>query len=777
VRRRSTAIALLLIAIASSPTADAQIADWPSERPPRPLAARDVKFPPYALKTLPNGLQVIAVAHHEQPAVSLRLMVRAGGAQDPADRPGVAALVAALLDQGTTTRSAEQIAHTIDSIGGVIGAGSGTEYSFVQAIVMKDSFGLGLDLVSDIAKNPGFAAQEIELQRKQMLSSLTVSYDDPEYLAGVVFERLVYGPHRYGRPDSGTPASLAAITRDDLVRFHKTWFGANNAILAVVGDVTTDEAFAGAERAFGAWGKAESAAAVVEVPPAPTRRLLIIDRPGAVQTEIRVGNTSLPRKHRDYLALDLAVKILGGEGGNRLHRVLRSDRGLTYGASADLHAFKDAGTIVADTDTRSDSTGEALRLIVDEMWRLQRDRVGERELSDAQAYLTGSFPLTIETPSAIAAQVLSAVFFGLDLEELQNFRERVNAVTVEDIQRVARTYLHPDRLSIVLVGDASRFEKQLAGAGFAQFERIPVSELDLSVPGLRRRSTGAGGRVQPIGFRGPAEPVNTPLVASAFRRPSTRLGTPLSLSKGRKSTAGDSLPAKAGSHTIDGATQTAQREDADALIARAIRGKGGLARLKAIRTIQALSDTTVEAQGKRLTIPTTIRIRYPGAFRIDSEMPAGPVSQVFDSGTFWIVDARGANVAPPLAAQSMRGNIQRDAVALLLALADGRVKARRIDDIAVDGRLLPALDVPLKPGGPLTLLLDPDSGLIVRERYPAPDATGQIEERFADYRDVDGVKVAFSVTVTHPQLGEIVRVMRKVTFNVPLDPSLFAKPS
>jgi hypothetical protein len=263
-------------------------------------------------------------------------MVRAGGAQDPSDKPGVASLAAALLDQGTTTRSAEQVAHTIDSIGGLIGTGSGTEYTFVEAIVMKDSFGVGLDLVSDMAKNPAFVPQEVELQRKQMLSSMTVNYDDPDYLAGVVFERLVYGPHRYGRPDSGTPASLAAITRDDLVAFHRTWFGGNNAILAVVGDVTTDEAFAGAEKAFGTWGKAASAAVQAETPPTPTRRLVIIDRPGAVQTEIRVGNTALPRKHPDYLALDLAIKILGGEGGNRLHRVLRSDRGLTYGVR-DLH--------------------------------------------------------------------------------------------------------------------------------------------------------------------------------------------------------------------------------------------------------------------------------------------------------------------------------------------------------------------------------------------------------------------------------------------------------
>jgi hypothetical protein len=271
-------------------------------------------------------------------------------------------------------------------------------------------------------------------------------------------------------------------------------------------------------------------------------------------------------------------------------------------------------------------------------------------------------------------------------------------------------------------------------------------------------------------------------VASAFRR---------------KFSAGRSLPAlrqaqgrpelrrrtaEAGSHTIVGPAATAhpQREDAGALIARAVRGKGGLARLRAIRTIHAESDTIVEARGKTLTIPTTIRIRYPGAFRIDSEMPAGPVSQVFDSGTFWIRDARGANVAPATASDSMRGNVQRDAIGLLLALADGRVKARRADDITVDGRMLPALDVDLKPGGPLLLVLDPDSGLILRERYPAADAAGQagqVEERFADYRDIDGVKVAFSVTVAHPQLGDIRRIMRKVAFNVPLEPALFAKPS
>src|SRR5205085_9937421 len=165
-----------------------------------------------------------------------------------------------------------------------VGAGAGTDLTFINAAVMKDSFGLALDLVSDMARNPAFEPAEIERQRQQILSGLKVSYDDPDYLAGVVFDRLVYGLHPYGQPDSGTPASIAAIGRDDLIAFHKKWFGANNAILAVVGDVSPADAFAGAARAFGSWGRVEVSATRPQEPPQPTRRVVIVDRPGAVQT-------------------------------------------------------------------------------------------------------------------------------------------------------------------------------------------------------------------------------------------------------------------------------------------------------------------------------------------------------------------------------------------------------------------------------------------------------------------------------------------------------------
>jgi zinc protease len=735
--RRLAGFCLLALGLAASAQAQA---DWPSERPPRPLAARDVSFPPYRMKTLPNGLQVIAVSHHEQPAVSLRLIVRAGGAQDPPTRPGVAYVAAALLDQGTTTKNAEQIATAIDSIGGAIGTGATSDLTSIYAAVMKDSLGVALDLVSDLARNPAFAPEEIERQRQQIVSGLRVSYDDPDYLAGVVFDRLVYGSHPYGKPDSGTPESIAAVTREDLLAYHKQWFAPNNAILAIVGDVSPEEAFAGAERAFGGWTRVELPPARAAEPPPPARRVVIIDRPGAVQTEIRVGNLGLARRDKDYMALDIATKILGGEGGNRLHRVLRSERGLTYGASADLHALKDTGNIVAETDTRSDKTGEALRVIVDEISKLQRQRVQQRELSDAQEYLTGSFPLTIETPGAIALQVLNAVFYGLDLNELQTYRERVNTVTVDDIQRVAQQYLRPDRLSIVLVGDASVVTKQLAAVGFPEIERISITDLDLSSPDLRRHTVPGAARIAPIALRGQA--------------PAPQAG-----------------PA------------AARRADADAqtLIARAVAAKGGLQVLRSIRTLKVEATTVVASEGARTEFASTTFIRYPSAFRSDAQLPAGRLVQVFNGGFSWIQDASGVHDAPPAMAEQMRGAVQRDSVLLLLALADGKLAARRVADVTDASRTLPAIEVALPGTLPITLLFDPATGLILKARYrvndAGPDRAVSAEESYSDYRDVHGLKVAFATEVRREGAPALSRTLRSYEINVPLDSTLFVKPS
>jgi zinc protease len=474
---------------------------WPNSNPPRPLAPRDAKFPPYHVQTLPNGLQVVAVLHHDQPLISMRMLLRSGGALDPRGKNGLAELATSVLTQGAGGRSAVQLQETVDFMGAILGAGAGTELSSISLIVMKDSFETGLGILSDVARRPNFAAEEIERQRQQMLSSLQVSFESPEFIADSVFRRLVYGFHPYGLPGSGTPQTLTRITQDDLRRFHTQYFVPNNMLLAIVGDVTSEEAFAQAERVFGKWTRGEVPPWKPIDPPPPTRRLIVVDKPDAVQTEIRVGQLAIPRKHPDYLAWDLTVKILGGEGANRLHRVLRSERGLTYGAEADTQAMKQAGDFVAETNTRTETTGEALRLTVEEFSKLQRQRVFERELADAQAYLAGSFPLTIETPNDIATIVMNALFYELPLDEISTFRERVQAITPDDIQRVARQYIRPDRLSIVLVGNAKGFVSQLRSVGFSEFEIIPIEQLDLMSATLRkeprRASVNPGGPPRP----------------------------------------------------------------------------------------------------------------------------------------------------------------------------------------------------------------------------------------------------------------------------------------
>ena len=485
-RRLPVYVVLALVACLSG-IMGAQVTNWPSENPPRPLPSRPVSFPPYELKTLPNGMQLIVVMHHEQPEVTMRILVRAGAAYDPPGKGGTAAMVGALLNQGTAKLSSQQIADAIDSIGGALDTGANSDVTSASVLVMKDSFDVGMDLLADIVRRPVFAPEEIERQRKQALATLGVSLEDPSFIARAVLNRLIYGFHPYGFPDGGMPDTIAKITRDDLREFHRRFFVPNNSILAIVGDVTADEALAAATRVFGDWQRQAFQPPPLPEPPRPTRRIVVVDKPDSVKTAIRIGQLGTPRKTPDYMSLDQAIRILGGEGSNRLFRVLRSERSLTYSASADMNAMLLAGDIVAETDTRTEATAEAVRVIVDEFIRLQRERIGDGELAGAQAYMTGSFPLTIETPGAIARQVVNAVFYDLSLDDLRTYRQRANAVTPDDVARVARTYVFPDRLSIVLVGNVAAFKDQLPRAGFGKYELISANELDLTAADLKKR--------------------------------------------------------------------------------------------------------------------------------------------------------------------------------------------------------------------------------------------------------------------------------------------------
>ncbi len=746
-RRALASLSAVLVCALVTATATAQPLVWPSERPPQPTAARDITFPPYEIQTLANGLQVVAVLQHEQPAVSMRLLVRAGTSSDPKGKLGLAHLAASLLDQGTTTKSSQEMNDAVDFIGAAMGAGAGTDHTLCNMVVMKDSFETGMRMLSDMARHPGFAPAEIERQRQQMLSGLQVSAEDPSYVADSVFDRLVYGFHPYGMPENGTPATLASITREDLLAFHARYFAPNNAILAIVGDVTAEEAFSMAKKVFGDWEKRDLPAQTFIDPPDPTRRVIVVNKPDAVQTEVRVGHLGIARKHQDYMAVNLAIRILGGEGSNRLHQVLRTERGLTYGAQANMDTHKESGDFEAETNTRSEATVEVLRLIVDEFWRLQRERVNSRELDGAKAYMTGSFPLTIESPESIAMQVVNSLFYGLPLDDLQNFRERVNAVTPDDIQRVAKLYLRPDRLSVVLVGNAKAFASQLGAVGFGAFETVDLPDLDLTSVNFKRSGSRAALGPESGAWTAGAKPLAPSPVA--YRQ------APIASRPSDEPSAGEKAKAMA-------------------LLDQAIAAKGGLDKLRAIRSIVAKQTQSTHRPDGETQVETTNYIQYPDRFRVE----APDVVQGYDGAHAWMKDRGGVHDAPESLARDAALSLRRDVVALLLAAKDGTLATRLLPDVKdPEGHVSHALEISAKDLNPIVLYIDPDTSM-VRKRLFTANAPGRpiVEEQFSDYRPVDGIQFAFQATQKVGPLS-VERKITDVKINAAIDPTLFKRPA
>jgi zinc protease len=327
-------------------------AQMPAAGAPRPF-----EFPKAASKTLTNGLRVFVVTDHREPAVAARLvLLSAGSIKDPSSMPGVAQMTAALLTQGTEKRSAREIAETIDFLGGTLQATADRDGTTVTLDVVKKDLGTGMDLMSDVVLHPAFAPDELDRQRQRVLSSLQVQYADPNYLATLVFARVLYGNSAYGLPEAGTPRSVQEFRRDDFVKFHDANYAPNGALLAFAGDITPDEAFAIAEKYFGLWQKT-SVAADIPAPGSLTtgQHIWLLDKPDAVQTQIRLGKFSIRRSDPDYLPLEVTNHIFGGSYNSRLNTEVRIKKGLTYDASSSLNAHRYAGSLSAWPTVKSPS--------------------------------------------------------------------------------------------------------------------------------------------------------------------------------------------------------------------------------------------------------------------------------------------------------------------------------------------------------------------------------------------------------------------------------------
>lgn len=450
--------------------------------PPPPAPPRPYEFPRAVTRTLDNGLRVSVIEDRRLPLVAASLQVLAGHAYAPPQKAGLASLVAALLREGTRTRSSQQIAQAVDGAGGQLKATSGNDVVTVSMSFMKSSSDLGFELMADTVQNPVFAEEEIARQQQQILSSLTVQYASAEYLAGAAAARAILGTHPYAYPGDGTPETVGALKRQDLVEFYEAHFAPNRAWLVIAGDLSAEEAFARAEKWFGGWRKKGPEDAPLPPAPEPRPQVLVIDMPTENQTQIAVGHAGVARNHPDYIALQLGNQIFGGSFNSRLNMKLRASEGLTYGASSYFEPSRFAGIFEASTFTRTEKTAEAIRMLVDLLKEYRENPATDEEFEEARAYLSGSFAIATETASSVAARVLAAEVNGLGSDYWPRYRERLEKLTREEVAAAVQRFLQPDKVTITAVGNASAFAKALEAYGPVRV--IPVSDLDLTAPDL-----------------------------------------------------------------------------------------------------------------------------------------------------------------------------------------------------------------------------------------------------------------------------------------------------
>lgn len=478
----SAVAAILVLAGALRPlAASAQNA------PPPPAAPRSVTAPTPVEKTLPNGLRVLVVQRAEMPLVSFELMVRNGAEADPPRLAGLADVTASLLTKGTATRLATEIADAIESLGGSIESSAEWDRSNVGAVVLSSHAEAALAIVADVVRHPAFKDDEIERLRQRRLDDLRVEFSEPGSVARLVGARLVFGDAPYGHPASGTPESVAAMKRDDIVKLHAALYRPDNAILVVGGDIRPDAAFALAERAFGDWALSISK---VENPTASTptsgeSRVVVIDKPDAGQAAVLVALPGIRRRHEARFSGLVANAVLSGYSG-RLNQEVRIKRGLSYGARSALDARRDAGLYTAAAQTKNESAAVVADLLLTELDHLATNDLPDSELTARKATLIGGYSRSLETTNGLASRVAELALYGLPFDEINHYVDNVQSIVSTGVQQFAGSHFKPSSADVVIVGDAKQFLPELRKA-HPKVEVIPIDALDLNDAALHKK--------------------------------------------------------------------------------------------------------------------------------------------------------------------------------------------------------------------------------------------------------------------------------------------------
>jgi predicted Zn-dependent peptidase len=419
---------------------------------------------------LTNGLRVIVLENHKVPTFTMQLVVLSGGLSDKADYRGLASFTAALLREGTAKRTSREIAEQIDSLGATLNSSSGLSSmtSTINAAGLVENFDQTLEIFADVARNPTFPESEVGKYKSRIMAQLMAQRSIPQFLAIEQFNRAIYGDHPAALI-APPAASVKRLAAKDLADFHSVYYRPNNAILAIVGDVTLKEVMPKIERTFGDWQKAEVPATKIPEAPAPAAsKIILIDRPGSVQTVLQLGNLGIERTNSDYFSMLIADRVLGGGPAARLFLNLREDKGYTYGAYSNFGGSKFRGTWISSSEVRTEVTEGAMKEFMYELKRLRDEKVGAEEIENAKRAIVGGFALSLEQPQFLLQNIITQKLYDLPGDYWDTYPQKVAAVTAEDVQAVARKYIDLDHLQVVAVGDAAKAREVLNKYGTVQ---------------------------------------------------------------------------------------------------------------------------------------------------------------------------------------------------------------------------------------------------------------------------------------------------------------------
>jgi predicted Zn-dependent peptidase len=633
-----------------------------------------VKLPPIERFSLPNGLQVIAVQNPKLPVVSVQLAIRAGRAEEPLSRMGVAELTVDLLVKGSRSRDALAIARAVDKVGASLAADASFEATWVSCSALARDVGACLDVLPDVVINPRFAADELERAKQVLLAGVARRLDDANLLAGAHVQNLIWGD-QHVRGWVTSAAWLQALTRADVVAWHKTWFVPSNAILTVSGAIDVPKLKKDLAKAFAGWKGGPVPARPRYPDPRPAGpRIRIVDKPGQAQTFIRVGMTGI--RHDDPRFFPTLVwnhALGGGVFDSRLMQVLRVEGGKTYGASSTFDRNVERGSFVVATFTRTDETAATLELVLDELEKMAADGPTEAEVQAAVANLAGGYGLRLAGVDDVGSALTTAEMHGLSQAYVSDFPVMVSRVTRTEAADAAREILQTGQVAVVLVGDGAKIAAQLDA------EKVPYEKVAYT---------------DPIGPQPDSGPVAPTVAAAAIK-----------------------------------------------VLDAALAAKGG-DKVKHMRSLVIEAEGKLASQGQLIDVAFRRTLVMPDNMRMDITL-AGQYQIAFAlaGARQWSSGPGGVDDLPAEQVPELEKQRWVDPELVLVRYLEPGARVEALAGGTIDGNPVDVVRVTSKDRKfSATLAIDRKTQLLVESRYAGPG--GDTIDRYADYRDVGGVKIA-----------------------------------